>query len=414
VLPIDPSLLAPGLLLAGLAAANAGQVRIVSQANGPYHDIQSAVQAASEHDTILVESGTYAGFTIDDKGINVVADDTASLHVTSLARVRNLGPQKLVVLVGLPVAPTGAAGADALSIEDDLGSVRVESCDLNGFHSASGGRGANVVSARDVAFTQDHITSGAVDMMHTGAVGLSASSSRLAAWDTEIHGGTGGFGCPSGYSGGDGVLLQAAYLFGSRSRAYGGSGGRGDSGGIGCACGADGGGGGSGLRLSSGSRARLAGGRIEGGLGGPPDCGGCGGCGGVAGSPGAAISGAGATTSPLDGRSLAVPNPVREVATFPIVVQGSPGDRVFLYIGDATSFRPLPGYQGVFLVRNSLPAIPLGTIGVGGTLSTTYSFPDLGPGVDSRNAFLQAAVQDVNGAWILTGVSSLVVLDRAF
>src|SRR5678810_417015 len=105
------------------------------------------------------------------------------------------------------------------------------------------------------------------------------------------------------------------------------------------------------------------------------------------------------------------PNPVREVASFPVTVQGRPGDRVYLYLSSDTSFRYLPSARGVFLTQPSTPSVFLGTIGASGILSTTMSFPDLGPGVDSQNDYLQAAVQDATGSWTLTDLSSLVVLD---
>jgi hypothetical protein len=398
-----------------LTASGQSRVLVVSHSSGPFFDIQSAVDAASDRDTVLVKSGAYPGFSIDDKRLNVIADTNAAVLVTSLVQVRNLRPGRDVVLVGLTVAPPGTAGADALDIEDDRGSVRVESCDLNGFHAAAGGRGAVIANADDVAFTFSHITSGAADQTnHVGCAGLLAFHSKVALYDAESHGGDGSYGCPSGFTGGAGIDLQSTFLFTSRCRSYGGNGGNGSSGGLGCGCGADGGSGGSGLRLVGGSVATLLAGRFVGGAGGQRDCGDCGGCGGVDGTPGASIQGAGATVITQPGRMLQVPNPVREVASFPVTVAGRSGDQVYLFVSRETAFRYSPGYQGVSFTQQPLPRIFLGTIGASGTLSTTLSFPDLGPGIDSRNNYLQAAVLDATGSWILSDLSSLVVLDRAF
>ncbi len=384
-----------------LTAAGHNRVWVVSQANGPFFDIQPAIDAASDRDTVLVKAGTYAGFTIDDKDLNVVADTNATVLVTSLVQVKNLSADKDVVLVGLTVAPTGSAGPDALDVENDRGSVRVESC-------------AIVANSDDVAITFSHITSGPADYFRVGCAGLLASHSNVAVYDGESHGGSGAFGCPTGYDGGAGVDLQFSFLYASRCRSYGGTGGPGNSGGIGCACGADGGSGGAGLRLMNGSAARLVAGRFVGGAGGQRDCGGCGGCGGSDGVPGPSIQGGATTTTAGDGPMLEVPNPIRELAVFPVTVEGRPGDRVYLYMSQGTAFRYLPNGQGVLLTQQPQPKIFLGTIGASGILSKTFSFPDLGPGIDAQNEFLQAAVKSSTGSWILSDLSSLVLLDRSF
>ena len=62
------------LLLA--AGASAQSVFVVAPVAGPgvfSTDIQPAVDAAANGDLVLVRAGTYFGFTIDGKGVSVVA-----------------------------------------------------------------------------------------------------------------------------------------------------------------------------------------------------------------------------------------------------------------------------------------------------------------------------------------------------
>jgi hypothetical protein len=113
-------------------------------------------------------------------------------------------------------------------------------------------------------------------------------------------------------------------------------------------------------------------------------------------------------------RGLIIDNPQRERTSFPIQVQGRPGDDVYLFISDRTTFRYVAGYRGVQFTQQPAPPIHLGIIGPGGTLIRPFSFPDLGPGVESKPYFLQAALRNPSGVWTLTGPVSLVVLDQAF
>lgn len=78
-------------LLASPSAALGGNVVVVdASGGGSYTQIQPAIDAVNNGDKILVKTGTYAPFTVDDKDLAVLADYGADMHVTGTVRVRNL------------------------------------------------------------------------------------------------------------------------------------------------------------------------------------------------------------------------------------------------------------------------------------------------------------------------------------
>ena len=88
-----------------------------------------------------------------------------------------------------------------------------------------------------------------------------------------------------------------------------------------------------------------------------------------------------------------------------------------LYIGTSTAFHYSPAQKGVKLVSgNQTPvyAALLGSADAHGDLSTTFAFPDLGPGVQASEYYLQVIVRTAQGARILGSPVSVTVLDSAF
>src|SRR4029079_1068647 len=87
----------------GLVPAARAEVRVVdgTGAPGTFATIQSACDASSDGDTVLVKAGTYATFALVNKGITVSAYPGASVHVTGCIRIRSLNAGKTAVLIGL-------------------------------------------------------------------------------------------------------------------------------------------------------------------------------------------------------------------------------------------------------------------------------------------------------------------------
>ncbi|MFT5285970.1 MAG: hypothetical protein ACI8TQ_002138 [Planctomycetota bacterium] len=103
-----PLLLLLPLLLGSTAFAQTTWTVQGQSMAGDFTDIQSAVDAASTGDTILIRTGAYDGFEIDGKGLNLIADEGASVSVMlpangALIRVANLSPGTSVTMRGLNI-----------------------------------------------------------------------------------------------------------------------------------------------------------------------------------------------------------------------------------------------------------------------------------------------------------------------
>ena len=70
----------------------AGEEVLIVDASGggDYVDIQPAVDAAGQRDTLLVKAGTYGGFTISNKSLNLVADSVQPPRVQGYATIADL------------------------------------------------------------------------------------------------------------------------------------------------------------------------------------------------------------------------------------------------------------------------------------------------------------------------------------
>src|SRR6187402_812579 len=119
------------LLLA--AGASAQAVFVVAPVAGPgvfSTDIQPAVDAAANGDLVLVRAGTYFGFTIDGKGVSVVADAGATVVANGLVTVSHVSASQRVLLQGLTVH--GDNSSSAIITQDAPGPIWIESCTVTG------------------------------------------------------------------------------------------------------------------------------------------------------------------------------------------------------------------------------------------------------------------------------------------
>lgn len=116
-------------LLAAPAAAQAVHV-VDASGGGAFLDIQSAVDAASSGDLVLVKSGSYARFTIDGKGLFVLADEGARVVVTGTIIVQDVPSQEEVVVHGFRARLTSGLSAGGLSVRDCEGHVLAQDFDV--------------------------------------------------------------------------------------------------------------------------------------------------------------------------------------------------------------------------------------------------------------------------------------------
>ena len=412
-----PSVIPSAAMLAVLGVpVLAGNVLVVDASGGGDHtSIQVAIDVAVDGDTILVKSGTYENFRIDDKTVAVVADTGAHVNVTNTVRIENLAIHRDALLVGLRVVDYPGGGMDAgLRARINHGSVRVDGCRLTSLGYL--GNGARVEGSRDVVIAGSELRSG-TQVYPGDALRLTVfGESRAAVYDSWLRGGD-STGATDEQScarpdGGDGADVRSpTFLFAAGSALFGGDGGESSAGGkLGCACGGDGGRGGNGVNAFGGSVALLDN-RYHGGAGGPCRPGSCPRC--QDGWPGQDVVG-NATFFEGRARQLVVGNPQREGSTILVEARGLPGDQVYLFLSQETGYRYLPGLRGVQVTGRSGPSTFLGRIPRSGILVKPFPIPDLGPGVESTTIHLQAVHRAISGAWTLGSPVSLVVLDRAF
>lgn len=378
------ALLAP---FAGVALGQ-GQVWIVDPGLPPpladFNDIQSAVDAASDNDAILVRSGSYPGFTVDGKSL-VIAEDigaSASAASGSLAfpcTVENLGPQQQVVIQGIDME---------LSALNCQGTVWIEG--FSGLGLFFGGGGRLKVGSCDSVVVVDCMLASPFGSSTAPEHGLEAFASNVTVYESRIEGNYNG--------GGDGCRLLSSFLFASGSHFEGGKG----TDGFDCI---GYGNGGDGLVLGVGSEARLLETTLAGGKGG---FGGsvlpCGGAGGVP------ILYAGGTMSLVAGyaRDYVLSSPATGATT--LTYAGKPGDIVFSLIAVGTDYLWLPQLAGALV----LPIPPMvflhGPTDPSGGLTTSIPLPPLPPGTEAFTAFAQGAAVSITGQAVLAAPTFVTIL----
>src|SRR6187402_1540088 len=100
--------LARGLCLSLLlaSAARADVFVVDASGGGDFTTLQAAVNAAADGDTLLVRTGSYAGFLLTGKGLSIVAERGAEPKVSADVRLLSITAGHTVVLSGLRVTAT--------------------------------------------------------------------------------------------------------------------------------------------------------------------------------------------------------------------------------------------------------------------------------------------------------------------
>ncbi len=200
-----------------LAAPGSAQTRVWTvDKNGPsdFSDIQSAIDASSDGDAILVDGDTFAGFTIQARGVTIVGE-AGQTRIRGVVEIEDLPVGTAAVLSNLVLEPVHSKKNGALCAYSNLGSVRLQSCELiggaarlycddDGYPSGDGWlAGARIEDCADVCFTQcsfegAHGVGGYQNCAVSyytcgpGAPGIHAEDSSVAVYDCQLQGGRGG------------------------------------------------------------------------------------------------------------------------------------------------------------------------------------------------------------------------------
>jgi hypothetical protein len=423
----------PAVAMIGLLAATSSANVLVVDAfgGGNYTQIQAAVDAAVDGDTILVKSGAYNSFGVIDKELAIVGDAGSYVHILGVIRARNLEAGKTLLLENLNARGVFGYGDSAygLFLSNIQGCVRVENCTFIGdetpnFGSYVGADGIRIEACNDVVLTRTSGVGGSGGLtqepgeLPSGA-GMHAQSSTFAIYDSTLEGGTGSSADPSanlvdGGEGGDGCLASTdSWCFSSGSSMMAGNGGGGGYGAFAFNP-TWGGDGGNGLHLEYFSSGVLLDDLLVRGAGGPPGSG----PESFDGAPGyARLAQLGEnkfTDLPGASRHFISPTPVRENTSAVLTFTGVPGEQVELLISRSAGLRADRNENGVLLLGGPMRIASMGVVPASGTLLVQFPVFALDPGVESTVLYMQARFTDQQGNTVLSGPSSMVILSHLF
>jgi hypothetical protein len=391
-------------------AAIAGNVYVVSP-SGPYTQIQPAIDAASDYDTILVKphpspSSSYNGFIVNGKSLVIVGDPIVGQPVRVRGEMRFDATPASGLLVLSSIDGAGLMtfpGTRTLRSVSNLGSVRVQNCQLTGARYPC----AQLIADADTQFVASDILGR--DLVYSEPVngdgtGVHSIDTTLRLFGCNVSGGNGVDAAPNpdpevgilwGGSAGDALAVDGGWAFAAATTFHGGDGGVGSlywcpEGG-----GADGGHGGDGIQVGYDyqgggitSQMFTLSCTMQGGLGADGGAGACPGADGQSGLPVRLIS-SGAVWQPFNNgsaRYLSGAPLARENASVALTARGVAGDRVYVRIElvDPSQTFPFSGIHSPIGPAQKPRFVFLGTIPASGTLSTTIPTGPLGAGVQSR------------------------------
>ncbi|HTF89573.1 MAG TPA: right-handed parallel beta-helix repeat-containing protein [Planctomycetota bacterium] len=400
------------------AVSLADVIYVDAGGNGQYAEIQPAITAALDGDVLLVRSGSYPGFTIDNRSLSVIADVGALPKLNSTVVVRNLGANRTVLLAGLSIIPPQSPSQlKGIEVTDNVGHVRIQSCtiqgsrgfDQGGHVTCHGGHAASIVNSSKVAFVACSLNGGNgggiplfIDYGGYGGHGAVTQGSSVAFYDCLLKGGHGGdadyvYGWEEAGDGGDGCKVIDFGILASGCQFQGGMGGGfawvpGD--------------GGNGLRVDAG-QAQLVGNTYVGGYGGQSVV-------GVFGTNGLPQVGAGVFhTFAGVARKIAGPSLAAENATMQIDVTGAPGDKVWLLQTPQPGFLYFPAQAGMRLVAllSSFTVKPDTVLPPSGTATVVVRTRDLPTGTPVTRQYWQCLIENTAGQLRLGSPLHVAVLN---
>ena len=357
-------------------------------------DIQSAVNAASDGDTILVRprlsapTAPYADFDVVNKALHITSVQGMTARIQSV-RLDSLSAGKLFALSNLEILGSYVVSRPPVSLLNCQGSVHVTSSDWSQDMFLQ--VGLYLLNCDDVTIVNCSITSG---YGFTGsATAVDALASNIAIYDSSITGSEGFFETHSP-NGGTGLHLRSfstALL--QQTTVHGGTGA--DS------CSSSPGAGGHGTILEVGSVVKAIQSTTHGGIGGVglgllglPFCGN-----NNVGSSGQALVLLGGSWEdwPLTRRQLTHPRSVHGAGLVDLQVRAVGGDRIWLAEGTSGDFALSPTAGGVRHLPGGYPGTPFGVLPGNGSTTIPFHLPEPSGGAESQRKLLQLNVVDLAG-----------------
>lgn len=416
-----------------------GGVVVVAPIGGDYADVQAAINASVDGDTILVRPGAYPGFAVANRDLRIVGATGRLAVIQGAVRVRNLAAGKTVVLDGLNatgLVSTLAAERHGLYISNCAGSVRVQDCEFRSQTTQAGSCDAipaiGILSSGDVVLSGVEATTPVSSLQSAtplyAAAGLRCEGSTVAAFGCRFVGGRGSrYGCVAGCTdipgwesgcgayqpgcdgtyGGPGVEALGGVLHLDGCTLVGGQAGSG----IACAgiCGSCvyGGDGGDGLRLRNGGLAFGLDCAFEPGAS-------SGNLDSTEGSPQRVLTSASYAALAGASRVMELASPAREGSTSLLQCRGEPGDFWSVALTRGTTLRVTPPFASVQVFQH--PGVArfkiLGSMPQSGRLDAVLLLPQLA--TEGSTLCVQPFVRSVGGQFQHGTPLFLTVLDQGY
>lgn len=402
-----PSVLSACILGLALPAQTVWKVDPTG-AGGAFTHPQLAINAASAGDTILIAPASYAGPTLVDRAVALIADGGTAQLDGNFAVV-NVPAGGSVLLQGLTITTSNVNGP-ALALQRCGAPVWVQDCNFTGLEVGVLPINLEAVLVEDcpaVTFVRCGATGGlATTLAHNGGPGLIVHRSQVYLFESVLTGGTGvdGFVGTDGGAGGPGALLtQDGFLYAQSSVLQGGAGGAGTLP-VGCVTG---GSGGAGVAVLNGGTFQAVDATLAGGTGGAstPGC-----TPGATGQPQVVVGGS-FSILPGSGFTVTAPAIAREGEAVNYQVQGAPGDLVWLLWSLDTNPVFLPIAKGPFTGAAPRFAIGLGALSPAGQLDLPTVVPDFGPGFTAVRIYWQAVGVNTTTGVVAGSGTALTLLD---
>lgn len=398
---------------------------VAADGTGDFLDIQPAVDAATDGDTLLVLPGSYSSFDVASRSLTVTAEIATLATVTGTVRVRSLAPDQTVILTGLEVTGgfTGPLGLGwGLRLQNNQGTFVAQDCVFRADPAlqppastlVSGRHGVAISNSASCAFVRcelsggpgreiynccDYGTSGGDGLNSEGGGILTLFECALAGFDGSYS----GWGGPGGH----GLRIVSGELHVSASTLTGGDGGYGDDFIFG-----PGGDGGSALVLPSSATAFLrendyVPGEVGGSFLGSPG-----------GQPGGTIVGNGvANQLPGTHRRVDGQNVAWSGSDYRLRVMGEPGDSVRLAFSERVGNVFDPQVPGVWVtpLETKITPLPLVTLPASGLAVIDLPTWRVGQLVEGERWVLQLLITDSNGGMHLStpAVAARLLCDLA-